>query len=134
MSFLKRHAMICLLVLFTAGIVLAADPSGKWTWTYKAGKKDMQKDVSASAELKFENGQLTGTVSPPGKKAAPLTIKDGKVEGDTVSFKTTADNNKGKEVTTEYSGKLDGDAITGKFSISAGGKAREQDWKATRAK
>ncbi len=133
MNFMKRHAMICLLVLFTAGVVLAADPSGKWSWTYKAGKKDMQKDVTATADLKVENGQLTGAVSPPGKKSTPLTIKDGKVDGDKVSFKVTADI-KGKEVTTEYSGKLEGDAITGKMSISAVGKARELDWKATRAK
>jgi len=121
------------LVLFTAGVVLAGDPSGKWTWTFKGGKKDAPKDVTGSAELKFENGQLTGTVSGPGKKAEAVAIKDGKVDGDTVSFKVTADRN-GKEVTTEYSGKLEGDAITGKFSTSAGGKARDQEWKATRAK
>ncbi len=133
MNFVKRHAMICLLVLSTAGVVLAADPSGKWSWTFKAGKKDAQKDVTATADLKLENGQLTGTVSPPGKKSAPLTIKDAKVDGDTVSFKVTAEAN-GKEVTSEYSGKLEGDAITGKISMSAGGKAREQDWKATRSK
>lgn len=93
----------------------------------------MQKDVTATADLKVENGQLTGTVSPPGKKSTPLTIKEGKVDGDKVSFKVVADN-KGKEVTTEYSGKLEGDAITGKISTSTGGKARDQDWKATRAK
>lgn len=133
MRFLKQHAMICLLVLFAAGAVLAADPTGKWSWTFKAGKKDAQKDVTATAELKLENGQLTGTVSPPGKKSAPLTIKDAKVEGDTVSFKVTAEVN-GKEITTEYSGKQEGDMITGKMSMSAGGKARDQDWKATRTK
>ncbi len=133
MNFLKRHAMVCLMLVVATGMALAADPTGKWTWTFKAGKKDMQKDVSATADLKLENGQLTGTVSPPGKKAAPLTIKDGKIDGDKVSFKVTTDA-KGKEVTTEYSGKLEGDEIKGTISISAGGKAREQEWKATRAK
>lgn len=133
MNFLKRHAMICLLVLFTAGVVLAGDPTGKWSWTFKAGKKDMQKDVTATADLKLTDGKLTGTVTPPGKKSTPLEIKDAKVDGDNVSFKVTAEAN-GKQITTEYSGKQDGDAITGKMSISAGGKAREMDWKATRSK
>ena len=133
MNFVKRHAMICLLVLFTAGVVLAADPTGKWTWTFKAGKKDAQKDVTATADLKADKGQLTGTVTPPGKKSEAVTIKEGKVDGDNVSFKVTSDKN-GKEVTTEYSGKVEGDTITGKFSTGAGGKARDQDWKATRVK
>lgn len=133
MNFLKRHAMICVLILFTAGVVLAGDPTGKWSWTYKAGKKDMQKDVTATADLKLADGKLTGTVTPPGKKSTPLEIKDAKVDGDTVSFKVTAEQN-GKEVTSEYSGKQEGDAINGKISISAGGKARELDWKATRSK
>ena len=43
MNFLKRHLMVCLMLAVAAGMALAADPSGKWTWTYKAGKKDMQK-------------------------------------------------------------------------------------------
>jgi hypothetical protein len=70
----------------------------------------MQKDVSATADLKLADGKLTGTVTPPGKKSTPLAIKDAKVDGDTVSFKVTADQN-GKEITTEYSGKQEGDAI-----------------------
>ncbi len=67
MNFVKRHAMICLLVLFTAGVVLAADPTGKWSWTFKAGKKDMQKDVTASADLKLADGKLTGRSPRPAK-------------------------------------------------------------------
>jgi hypothetical protein len=133
MKFLKQHAMICLLVLFTAGMVLAADPTGKWSWTYKAGKKDAPKEVTATADLKLADGKLTGTVTPPGKKSTPVEIKDGKVDGDKVSFKTVTEQN-GKEITTEYSGKQEGDAINGKISISNGGKARELDWKATRSK
>ncbi len=139
MSFLKRHELVCLMLVLAASVAMAADPTGKWSWNSKPDAKDDPKDHNNTAELKYENGQLTGMVSlagktPLGLNLAPIAIKDGKVEGDTVTFKVPLDA-KGSAGNVEYSGKIAGDKIIGKTLLTSGDKKSDElDWKATRVK
>ncbi len=61
-----------------ASALTAADVNGKWKGTMEQGGRELTFD------LKADGGKLSGTVSGLIEKA--LEIKDGKIEGDTVSF------------------------------------------------
>lgn len=65
--------------------------------------------------LKQDGEKLTGTVNGfafGGQPSQPIEIKEGTIKDGTVSFKVVQDFN-GNEFTTVYTGKLEGDKITG---------------------
>ena len=63
-----------------AALLYSADATGKWKGSIDAGGEthDLTFDLKASGDT------LTGTLS--GVMAQPSEIKDGKIQGDTVSF------------------------------------------------
>ena len=105
-----------------------ADPTGTWTWedTIKDQKRER------TLKLKLEGTKLTGTM--PGRKDGQETkIEDGKFENGEVSFTVTRERGDQKFV-TKYKGKLEGDTIKGTIESSFGGKDQKRDWEAKRVK
>ncbi len=82
--FVFAAAVLCLMF---AGALLAADISGNWSGTLQAGDSP----VPLSFALKQDGEKLTGTVTHP--DGPPLTLNEGKVQGDKLSFFVTAEMN-----------------------------------------
>ena len=78
MRLMKRAQFLMLSMALLMSALTAADVNGKWKGTMEQGGRELTFDLKADGE------KLSGTVSGLIEKA--LEIKDGKVEGDTVSF------------------------------------------------
>ena len=98
----------------------AADATGKWQAEF-----DTQVGVQKySFDLKAEGGKLTGKASFERMgQAGEAELRDGKVDGDTLSFVETLDF-QGNSVPITYTGKLAGDEI--KFIRKVGDFATEE--------
>lgn len=68
-------------LLACALIGFAADVAGKWT----AEMQTQRGPQTQTFEFKVDSGKLTGTVT--GGRGGPAEISEGKIEGDTVTFK-----------------------------------------------
>jgi hypothetical protein len=77
---MKRVPTVAGLLVVLATLLYSADATGKWKASLDAGGEthDLTFDLKASGDT------LTGTVG--GLTAQPSEVKDGKVQGDTVSF------------------------------------------------
>ena len=112
----------------TAAAQGKADPTGTWKWetTFKDQKREQ------TLKLKLEGTKLTGTM--PGRKEGEETkIEDGKFENGEVSFTVTRERGDMKFV-TKYKGKLTGDTIKGTIESERGGESQKRDWEAKRVK
>jgi hypothetical protein len=80
MRFMKRIPTLAGFLVVLAALLYSADATGKWKGTLEApdGTHDLTFDLKASGDV------LTGAIG--GLAGQPSEIKDGKVEGDTVSF------------------------------------------------
>jgi hypothetical protein len=86
-------------------MVFAAPIDGKWTGEMQGMDGNAMK---IGYTFKADGATLTGsTTGPDGKE---LAIKDGKIDGDKVSFSVTIDMG-GQEMKMEYKGVLNGDAL-----------------------
>jgi hypothetical protein len=83
----------------------AADVTGKWS-----GEITTQRGPQAvNMELKQSGNTLTGTVAGRG---GDVPITDGKVDGDTITFSTSAPGRDGGPPNVQkYTGKVSGDSI-----------------------
>ena len=116
-----------------------ADPNGTWSWTQQGRGGAANPDAPArkiTLKLKADGEKLSGTVAMPGRgDAAPreTEISDGKVKGDEISFAVKREV-QGNAIVTKYTGKVEGDTITGKTEMPGrdGGEARTRDWVAKR--
>ena len=81
LTFVLCAALLAL--AFTTGTARAADVTGKWTATM-AGRGGEGEGFTITYNFKQDGTKLTGTVETP--MGDPLTINDGKVEGDKISF------------------------------------------------
>ena len=77
---MKRVPVVAGLLLVLATLLYCADATGKWKGAIDAG--DETRDLTF--DLKASGDTLTGAFSGGAEK--PSEIKDGKVQGDTVSF------------------------------------------------
>jgi len=98
-------------------LVAAAAPiDGAWAGEMKSGGKKGGGQVSPmTLNLKSDGQQLTGTVSMArGKKgrSTPVTIQDGRIDGNSFSFTTVHTTKKGEQRQT-WRGTIDGDKLTG---------------------
>lgn len=123
-----------LCALFAAGFVFtsqAADPSGTYSWT-RPGRNGGS-DVKVTLKLKAEGEKVTGKVIQPGRQGGDpveTEIKDGKINGDEVSFSVSREFN-GNTMTQKYHGKLSGDSIKGKIDFKdRNGDEQSRDWEA----
>ncbi len=130
---LAAFAAVCL--ISTAARAQAADPTGTWKWS-QPGRGGNPQEISA--KLAFANGALTGTVTLPargGGDPISIDISDASFTDGTVAFSVVQTYNDNKRV-TKYTGKLDGDTITGTLLRPArgGGEPTPTDWSAKRDK
>ena len=113
-------SLLTLAALVLAVPAFCADATGTWKGSVETPNGARETTI----KLKAEGAKLTGTVSG---RQSDSEIKDGKVDGDNVSFSVVR-NFGGNEITMKYTGKLAGDEI--KFHVNAG--EREYDMTAKR--
>jgi opacity protein-like surface antigen len=82
---MKKVYAIVVGLLLLAAPAFAADVDGKWTGTVSTPMGDLP----VQYEFKADGAMLTGTTL--GFDGAPVPIKEGKVDGDKISFKVTFD-------------------------------------------
>jgi hypothetical protein len=114
----KRTFLVVTLVLALSAIALAADVTGKWI-AQVPGRDGQTREQTFN--LKAAGEKLTGTVTAG--QGGEVAIAEGRVSGDTISFKVTREMG-GNTVTWTYTGTVAGTEI--KFKREGGqGQARE---------
>jgi hypothetical protein len=104
--------------------LIAADPSGKWTWEMEG--RDGQKRTQTMT-LKAEGDKLTGTIAG---RQGDSPIADGKINGDEISFSRTFEMG-GESRKILYTGKIAGDEL--KLTMKSEGGEFTRDFVAKRA-
>jgi hypothetical protein len=94
---LSALVVVAFLMLCTAAPALAADVDGKWSGSVATPNGD----VTVAFDFKADGAALTGTTT--GLDGAPVPIKDGKIDGDKISFIVTLDFG-GMAIDLNYSG------------------------------
>lgn len=109
---------------------LATGISGLWMWSLSSQNGQT---VETTVRLKVEDGKLTGAMPGARERDQPTPIKDGKINGEDVSFTLTKERD-GQEYTATYTGKLSGNTIKGRMQFTRDGETRSRSWEATRQK
>jgi hypothetical protein len=104
-------------MLLIAGLAFGADVDGKWTGTI-AGMDG--NNITITYTFKAEGNVLTGSSIGPDGNAIP--IKDGKIDGDKISFSIVLDFG-GQEMKLDYNGVVAADQI--KLTFDMGGQPGE---------
>jgi len=107
----KKLLFVTAVLLVVALGLWAADVTGKWTFEQQ-GRNGSQ---TITLDLKAEGNTLTGTVTGGmgrrgGGAAEPAQISDGKIDGNTVTFKLVREFN-GNQFVTSYKGTVEGDTM-----------------------
>ena len=102
------------------------DPNGTWRWTFTTSSGEA---FERSVKLKQEGDKLTGFSTWPG--GVQVAIQAGKIKGNEISF-TLSREQQGLKHVSKYSGKIQGDTITGKIESNLDGEKRDFEWKAKR--
>ena len=131
-----RFEASVLLLLITASLALASssdppqlkiDLTGKWKWV-------MQRPNGGGREviltLDQQGEKLTGSISGMGF-GGDADIQDGTFKDGQISFKVVRARG-GQEMTTTYTGKVQGDTIKGKVETEMRGQKVPRDWEAQR--
>jgi len=113
---MKRMIKLSALLALASIAALAADLTGTWKSEPPANGKGGPQTLT----LKQDGSALTGTLG--GGRGEPVEMKNGKVDGDNVSFEVTR-TMQGNEMTMKYSGKVDGSTL--KVSYEMRGNTRE---------
>src|ERR1017187_1566569 len=105
---MRRPIIIKCAIVFalTAGLALAVDVTGKWSGEMSGPDGG---GMSITFTFKQDGTKLTGTADGPGGQ--PLQIKDGKVEGDKISFAISFEGGDG-EMKIVHEGSVNGDEMT----------------------
>lgn len=103
-----KYSMLALALLLSAGFVFAADVDGKWDGTIPG------MEIPVSYTFKADGTTLTGTSSGPENTTIP--IKDGKINGNSISFSVTFDFG-GQETKIDYKGTVSPDQIKLSFDM-----------------
>jgi hypothetical protein len=136
-SLLKIIAAFSVACLVSASAFAAeASPAGTWKWTVPG--RDGGPGFDQVVKLDLKDGLLTGTLlggpGPGGNQMPDVAIGDASFKDGAVAFSVTREFN-GNKRTTKYSGKLDGDTITGSSERQGrDGSMQKREWVATRAK
>ena len=110
----NRLVLLFAMLAITCMVALGADVSGKWV-SEPTGKGGPQ-----TFTFKQSGSDLTGTIE--GGRGGAVDIKNGKVDGDKVSFEVVREF-QGNSVTIKYSGTASGSTMN--LSFDAGRGARE---------
>ncbi len=109
---------IAALLLLTAA-AFAADATGKWKGSFEGPGGNM---MTLTFDLKATNAAVTGTVS--GMLDHPIEIKDGKVEGEKISFWLMSEY-QGGPIKLVYTGKVGASEIQFTMGTDDGGWSTE---------
>ena len=102
-----------------------ADPSGTWTWTVSTPNGQ---SFESTATFKREGDKVTGTVTG---RRGDTPISDGQFKDGTLTF-TVSREREGRKMVSKFSGKLDGNALTGTMTMDRGDGAQSRPWEAKR--
>ncbi|HKE25815.1 MAG TPA: hypothetical protein VKB88_25830 [Bryobacteraceae bacterium] len=108
----KKLLFVTTVLLVVALGLWAADATGKWTFEQQ-GRNGPQ---TVTLDLKADGSTLTGTVSggtggrQGGGAPQPAPVSDGKIDGNTITFKVVREYN-GNQLVTSYKGTLEGDSL-----------------------
>lgn len=115
--------LVCMLALS------AADVTGKYVGEAKMSFQGQERVMKLTLDLKADGAKVTGTLLQEGGmgKAAPTPteIKDGKVDGNKVTFNVERPGRDGNVMKTEYSATLDGTTLKGSSKRDFGGQVME---------
>jgi hypothetical protein len=131
---------LALFVAFTLSTVAQAAGPAEGTWTWETPGRGDRPAQKYTLKLTQEGEKLTGKLTVPGRgeNAQPrdLDISEGSFKDGTVAFNVVRPGRDNQTMTIKYSGKLEGDTITGQSTSPGrdGGAERKMDWKATRSK
>ncbi len=107
---MRYCALVAGFLLFVA-FAYAADIDGKWTGTIPGFDGN---NITINYTFKADGSTLTGaTTGPDGREIA---IKDGKINGNNISFSLVFDFG-GQEMKMEYKGVLSGDELKLTFDM-----------------
>ena len=136
----RRNAFIGLFaaVLLMTGLAPTAraadDATGTWKWSTPGRNNGPARETTL--KLKQDGEKLTGTIMMGGggnNAPAETEIAEGKIKDGELSFKVTR-KRQNNEITSNYTGKLAGDAIKGKVETNFNGTPRTTEFEAKRAK
>src|SRR3954453_12409513 len=134
-AFVGLFAAFILMAGFATTARAAGDATGTWKYSTPGRNGGAAREVTL--KLKQDGEKLTGTVAMPGRganaAATETEIADGKIKDGEISFKVTR-KGQNNEITSNYTGKLDGDVIKGKVETNFNGNNRSTDFEAKRAK
>lgn len=123
-----RTLFAALLAAVSVATALAADatPAGTWKWTANGPQGPLQ----IQARLEAKDGAVTGAIITPGGE---LPISEGTFKDGMVNYIVVREI-RGEKLRVKYSGKLEGDTLTGTIDRPLPGSDEHQvvDWKATR--
>ncbi len=100
--------------------------AGNWKWSFERDGNSL----NSVMKVKQEGEKLTGTVTTNDREG---TIEEGKIKDGEVSFQVQRERD-GNKFVVKYKGKLNGDNIVGKASVTIEGEERSFDWNPKRAK
>jgi hypothetical protein len=114
---------VCVLCLCILGFVSVPSAQGsvdgKWAGEVQGGRGPQQITLT----LKADGGKLTGSLT--GGRGGDVTITDGTIKGNTVTFKSTQQG-RGGQITFNWTGTLKGDEIAFK-RMAEGGQGQAQE-------
>jgi lysophospholipase L1-like esterase len=102
--------------------------NGNWTFTIRGPSGD---DVDMPLELRVEGDALTGRIGRGGD--GWLSIDNGKVDGDAVSFSITRDRPEGGNMVYQLKGVFAEGKLAGSVTATFNGEEIVRDWRAARA-
>ena len=104
------------LLVLLAGAALAADITGNWTGSMSMGDNQF----TLTYNFKQDGEKLTGSVTGP--QGNPLTLNEGKVQGDKISFNVSVEGPNGTfKIVSEGTIKGEEITITSKMGGGDGG-------------
>ena len=123
-KFLFRVLAFTAMAALSVGLLLAGDPGGDW----KASVAVDGVDYPLTFHLKAKDATLTGSIE--GMPTTPADIKEGKIDGDNITFIAMTEY-QGNPVKLVYKGALDGDQI--KFFVATDDGSWEAQFVAKRS-
>jgi hypothetical protein len=109
--------------------VAKLDLTGQWKWT---AQRQNGGGREVTLDLKQDGEKLTGSISGMGF-GGDTDITDGTFKDGQITFKVTRSRG-GQDITTTYTGKLQGDTIKGIVDTDMRGNKIPREWEAHRVK